>query len=188
MDLESLGFTKEELQERVVERICENILSSVGYDEDGNSDTVQSKFAKTVEKKCRDHIDTVINQVAEKHLFPNIEKFIQDLQLQETTSWGEKRGEPVSFIGYLTQRAEAYMAEKVNFEGKDKASAGSYSWSGTQTRLTHMVHQHLHYSIKTAMENAVSHLNKAIVPALEETVKIKLGEVANAVKVTVKTA
>jgi hypothetical protein len=187
LNIEQLGFTKEELQDRVVSRIADSILSSVGYDPDEGETTVESKFAKTVEKKCREHIDSVINHVAEKHLSPNVEKFIADLTLQETTSWGEKRGEPLSFIGYLTKRAEAYMSEMVNFEGKDKAQSGSYSFSGTQTRLTHIVHKHLHYSIESAMKDSIGQLNKAIVPALEATVKAKLSEISSTLKAAVTT-
>ncbi len=185
LNLESLGFTKEELQERVVSRIADSILSSVGYDPDEGETTVESKFAKTVEKKCREHIDSVINAVAEKHLNPGIDTFIANLTLEETTRWGEKIGTKLTFIEYLAKRAENYMREMVNYEGKDKAENGSYSWSGTQSRLTHMVHKHLHYSIETAMKDSMKALTTGLVPALEDTIKAKLNEVASTLKIQV---
>ncbi len=187
LNLESLGFTKEELQDRVVSRIADSILSSVGYDPDEGETTVESKFAKTVEKKCREHIDSVINAVAEKHLFPNVEKFIETLTLEETTRWGEKKGEKLTFIEYLVKRADFYLREVVNYEGKGKEEVGGYSFDGKQSRLTHLVNKHLHYSIESAMKLAVNNVNSVIAPALEETVKLKLNEISKSLQVTVKT-
>lgn len=181
--LESLGFSQKELQERVVEKLCEQVLRSVGYDEDGDEIDVDSKLSQTIEKRVKAHIDATINGLAEKHVLPNVATYIENLTLQATNKWGERRGEKVTFIEYLTQRAEAYMQEEVNYEGKPKGT-DSYSWHGTQTRLTHMVNQHLHYSIETAMKNALQIANSAIAKGIEETVKIKLGEMTASLKVS----
>ena len=186
LTIESLGFTKEELQERVVERLCQQILTGVGYDEDGDEFQVESRFAKTVESRCREHIDTTINTLAEKHILPNVAAYVENLTLQETTKWGEKVGKPVTFLQYLTGRAEAYMQEKVDFQGKGKGESGGYSWSGTQTRLTHLVESHLHYSIESAMKDAMQTANSAIAIGIQETVRVKLAEVAQSLKVSAK--
>lgn len=188
INLESLGFTQEELQERVIDRICESLLSSIEYDpEDGGEYPVASKFKQLIDKRISQQVDETINALAEKHVIPNVTQYIETLTLQETNAWGEKRGEPVSFIEYLTQRAQEYMQEKVNFEGKTKAEAGSYSWSGAQTRITHMIHQHLHYSIESAMKQAMQVATGEIAKGLQETAKIKLGEIASNLKVQVST-
>jgi predicted metal-dependent hydrolase len=184
--LESLGFSQEELQERVVGRLCEQVLQSTGYDEDGDEYSVDSKLAKTLERRVKEHVDATINAMAEKHVLPNVSTYIENLTLQTTNRWGERQGKPVTFIEYLTQRAEAYMQEEVDFQGKPKG-ADSYSWKGTQTRLTHMVHQHLHYSIESAMKDALQIANSAIATGIQETVKRKLAEVSAALKAEVKT-
>lgn len=93
----------------------------------------------------------------------------------------------MSFLEYLVDRAEAYLTEKVSFDGKTKAESRGYSWNGTQTRLSYLVDRHLHYSIEKAMKNALANANKAIVQGLEDTVKLKLGEIQKSLKVTVKT-
>jgi hypothetical protein len=185
--LESLGFSQEELQTRVIEKLCQDILRSVGFDYDGDREVdVDSQFSKTVEKRTKEHIDATINALAEKHLLPNVTTFIENLTLQATTQWGEKRGEKITFIEYLTQRAEAYMSEQVNFEGKSKGESGGYSWSGTQTRITHLVNKHLHYSIEMAMKNALQIANSAIAKGIEETVKLKLAELSNTLSASVQ--
>ncbi|WP_414553237.1 hypothetical protein [Stenotrophomonas forensis] len=183
--LESLGFTKEELQERVIARICAKLLEGVGYDEDDNEFTTASQFQRQMQARVREQIETTINTIAEREVLPNVATYIENLTLQETNRWGEKTGEKVTFIEYLTRRAEAYMQEKVNFDGKTKDEADSYSWSGTQTRITHLVHQHLHYSIDSAMKDALKIANSAIATGIQETVKTKLAEISTTLKVGV---
>ena len=55
IDLATLGFTKDELQERVVERICEQLLTSVDYDPDsGDEYPVSSTFQREIEKRIKE--------------------------------------------------------------------------------------------------------------------------------------
>lgn len=186
LNLESLGFTKEELQERVIARICTQLLDGVGYDEDDNEFTTASQFHRQMRTSIKEKIETTINAIAEREVLPNVTSYIENLTLQETNRWGEKTGEKVTFIEYLTRKAEAYMQEKVNFDGKSKEENGNgYSWSGTQTRITHLVHQHLHYSIENAMKDAMKIANSAIATGIQETVKTKLAEISTTLKVGV---
>lgn len=188
LDIESLGFTKEELQERVIERICRQVLESTGYDPDsGEEYPVESTFKRAVDQRVKETINTSINELAEKYVLPNVAQYIENLTLQATNKWGEKVGEPVTFIEYLTQRAEAYMQEKVDFQGKSKDENNGYSFNGTQTRITHLVHQHLHYSIETAMKQALAIANSSIASGIQETVKLKLDELSKNLSVQVKT-
>lgn len=187
MDLETLGFTKEELQERVINRICEKLLTNTGYDYDGDSEYFyNSSFANKLNEEIKNQINRKINELAEEHIFPNISSFIENLTLEETNKWGEKKGTKLTFTEYLIQRAEAYMTEEVNYEGKTKAESGSYGWSKSQTRLTHLIHQHLQYSIKTAMENALKIANSSISVGIQEAVKISLAETLKKLRVDVK--
>ncbi|MDN7913721.1 hypothetical protein [Burkholderia cepacia] len=186
LDLEALGFTKEELQQRVIDQVSKSILSSVGWDDEDGEYDVESKFTKTIQQRVIKHVDNTINALAEKHVLPNVADYIENLTLQATNKWGERTGEKLTFIEYLTQRAEAYMTEKVNHSGKSKAE-DSYSWSGTQTRITYLVNQHLHFSIERAMKDALQIANSAISTGIQETVKLKLGEIAQSLKVSVAT-
>jgi hypothetical protein len=184
--LEALGFTKDELQERVIERLCRQIMSGVSLDEDGEEWETDSTFARKLNERVKEQVDASINAIAEKHILPNVAQFIEGLALQETNKWGEKKGAQVTFVEYLIQRAEHYMNEQVDFQGRAKGQ-DSYSWKGTQTRLTHLVHEHLHYSIETAMKQALNIANGAITKGIQETVRIKLDEVAKALKLECKT-
>lgn len=187
-DIESLGFTKEELQERVIERIVDSVMTSHSYDPDADREfKIESQFVRELQKRITQQINDSINALAEKHVLPNVASYVENLTLQQTNSWGEKQGSPVTFIEYLTKRAEAYMQEKVNYEGKSKEENGAYSWSGTQTRITHLVEKHLHYSIESAMKDALKVATSEVAKGIHETARLKLNEIAAGMKVSVTT-
>lgn len=185
IDLESLGITKEELQTRVIEQMCNKLLMGIATDEDGEY-KVSSSFNNQLQKLIVDHVNAAVSGYAEKFVLPNVSSYIENLTLQETNKWGEKTGRKMTFTEYLVERAEAYIKEDVNYEGKTKAEAGGYSWSKAQTRIAHMIDKHLHYSIESAMEAALKTANSHIVEGLEKTVKIKLAEIAEKLKVVIK--
>jgi hypothetical protein len=185
--LESLGFTKEELQERVVDQICASILSGKSFDEDGNVEYQDSQFKKKLEERLKAHLNERINAIAEQHVLPNVSQYVESLTLQTTNKWGEKQGAPVTFVEYMVQRAEAHISEQVDYNGKGKTEADSYNWSGKTTRIAYLVNAHLHYAIETAMKQALATANSAIVGGIEAAVKMKLQEVVNGMKVAVTT-
>lgn len=188
LTLEALGLTQEEIEDRVVNRIVEHALRGVAADEDGEEVSVPTPFARRLDDLVKGAIDARVSAIAEAHVLPKVTAMVENIVLQETTSWGEKRGAPMSFIEYLVKRAEHYLTEPVDYNGKSKEeSRDSYNWSKSQTRIAALVHGHLHYSIETAMKKAVADANAAIVGGLAETVKVKLEEVAKKLKVTVAT-
>jgi len=173
LTLEDLGLTREELCERVVHRLCANFSE-------------YADMESHLEQKIRDAADAAVARLADEHVLPNVNEFIENLTLQKTNCWGESQGKSLTFVEYLVERAEAYMKETVNYEGKPKGT-DSYSWTGKGTRLAYMIDKHLHFSIEKAMKEALETANKSIVDGLEQTVKIKLEEIAKSLKVTVKT-
>ncbi len=186
LDIEQLGFTKEELQQRVVDQICEQLLTSTYTNEDGDESPAASQFQRAISSAVKKQTDETINALAERHLLPKVANQIETIVLEETNRWGEKKGNPVSFIEYLTQRAEAYIQEKVDSDGKTEKE-NTYNWSGKQTRITHLIHSHLHYSIKTAMEEALKVGIGEVAKGIHETARLKLNEIAAGMKVSVTT-
>lgn len=184
--LESLGFTKEDLQERVIDQLCSTLLSGKTYDEDGNEEYTDSQFKKKLEDRLKQHMNERINAIAEAHVLPNVTSYIENLTLQQTNTWGEKTGQPVTFIEYLIQRAHAYIQEEVNHEGKSKAEArDSYGWSKNTTRIAYLINAHLQYNIAVAMKTALETANKSIVGGIEKAVKIQLEQIVGGIKTSV---
>lgn len=185
MNLEELGFTKEELQDRVVDNISEQLLRGKGFGENGEEFENSTYFKNEIDKKVRAAIEACICKLGDQYVIPKITEFIESVCLQETNSWGEKKGKSFTFIEYLTERANAYILEKVNSDGQSKTD-GSYNWNGNQTRITYLVGAHLQDNIAKAMKEALKTANSQIVKGIEETVKIKLKEVSEAITLSVK--
>jgi hypothetical protein len=183
--LESLGFTKEDLQERLIERLAEQILAGKSFDEDGEEYYDDSQFKKQLEEHLRKHVTTTIEAIGEKHVLPNVTSYIENLVLQTTNKWGEKTGSPVTFIEYLVQRAEAYIQEEVNHDGKSKEQ-DSYNFRKYGTRIAYMIEKHLHYHINSAMEQALKTANSAIAGGIEKAVKIQLEKILEGIKVGIQ--
>lgn len=188
--LESLGFTKKQLQERVIETAVERLLTGVSYDEDGNTQSVDTKLYGKLQTLIKERIDETIRIFAEKNVLPKVTEYIETLILQKTNSWGEKEGKPFTFIEYLISRSENYMLEQVDSDGRSEAECrdGGKSWYGSKTnRITFLVNKNLHDNIETAMKNALVIANNSIATGITETVKTKLNEIIMALKVTVGT-
>lgn len=186
LDLAELGLTQEELQERVVSTIANNLLTQPWMTDDDEEIDHPSSLKKQIDEEIKRRIDESVAAIVDKHILPNAQTLIENLTLQETNRWGEKKGEPVTFVEYLVQRAEAYMREMVDYDGKDKQQAG-YHFEGKQTRLTYIVHHHLQYAIDSAMKRVIADGNKLLVEGLEQTCRAQLKLIADKLQVEVKT-
>lgn len=169
-----IALTEDQIRDTVIPLLVEQLAQNL--DTDGFRHTLKNKVQETV--RCR--VDAVCDEV----IAPLATKAIDELILEETNKWGEKLGKTLTFREYVTARAEAYLAEKVNYDGKAKGEDSYSSWTGTQTRITHLIHKHLHYNIDNAMKDAAQKIIAGIAPSLADTVKLKIGEVV--AKITVK--
>ncbi len=178
MDIESLGITKADLINRIVEAAVEHVLD--GHD-------AGDRVVRRVQEKITDQVNAAVEEIGDKQVLPLMVAKIDTLAMQVTTGWGEKIGKPVTFREYMQQRAEKYMTEEVNYEGMDAAEcrSRSNSFNKSQTRIAHMVNKHLHYEIEIAMKDALKAANSQIAAGIQETVKIKLAEIAASIKTTV---
>ena len=186
--LDALGLDQDKLAEKLVDRLAQNMLTSIGYDEDGDEWFGTSAFAKKLNDMGTARLNAIVGELADKHVLPRVNEMVEGLVLQQTNQWGEKVGKPVTFIEYLTQRADAYMREEVNYDGKTKQENGGFSWSKRSTRVAYMIDKHLHYSIESAMKAALANVNNSVAAGLEEATKTAIREVTNKLTVKVETA
>jgi hypothetical protein len=186
--LEALGITAEQLIDRIVDKCVAELMTDVSFDEDGDEWRGKSSLARKLDARIQRQIDMAVGTMADKYVLPNVSAYIEGLTLTATNQWGEAKGQKLTFIEYLTQRADAYMREDVDFQGREKKACDSYSWKASGTRVAYMVNQHLHYSIETAMKQALATANASIVGGLEQAMKTSLSNVLAGLKVEVKTA
>jgi hypothetical protein len=177
INLEALGITKDDLIDRLIQKMTDDL-----YAQDYWDDLLSTRINKAVKEK----VDAAVVAVGDATIGPRVEEIVDSLCLQETNKWGEKVGQSLTFKEYLISRAEAYMTEKVNGSGESQSeSRDSYNWRGTQTRITAMIHKHLHYHIETAMKEALQTANSALAKGIQDAVEMKLKEITGAIKASV---
>ena len=174
----------------VVDRVSRDVLEGTAISEDEEESTIPSQFKRLIDAAVQKRIDQRVTELADTHILPNVVELVEKARFQETNRWGEPtEGKPrMTFQEYLVKRAEEYLSEQVNFEGKSKSEKDSYgSWNPTQTRLTYLVHQHLQYEFNTVIKNVMAGAIGTVARAIHETVRIQLNEVAAKMTVNVAT-
>ena len=190
---EQIGLSEQELQDRIVSGIIDRMLSKYvtiyDYDTGLESEDIENtELKKRLDASIKEHIDKEIDRVAHTYLEPVTADLIENFKLQETTSWGEKKGEEMSLTDYLAKRCELYMAEPVNFEGKTKKEKGAYShdWKQSSTRMTYAIEKYLHYHMEQAMKKSLGNAHKILHDAIISTVSASLTEVVGKIKTKVE--
>lgn len=183
--LEALGFTKEDIADRVVNRAVETLLSEAGFDEGGDEERRSSSFDQQMQARIRELLDEKVRGIGESLVDPLITKHADGILLQQTNQWGEKKGEVLTITEYMLKRAEDYISEPVDFQG-NRLERGGYG-KASQTRITHLIEKYIHYHIDSAVKAALQDFNSKLSIGIAETVKIKLAEALAGLKVGVQT-
>lgn len=172
-----LGLSIEKLREVVIERATAQLVASV-RDRD---------YSHSMEGIINNATAAAVKEYADQVVLPQVRDQLEDVCFQMTNEYGEKKGEKMTFRQFLVNRADAWMTEPVDFRGKTKAEVYGGSWSKYQTRVAHLVHEHLHFSIRHAIETALKDMNSKVATGLAETVKTQLALVLAGLKVSVST-
>jgi hypothetical protein len=181
---EQIGLTQEELQERVIEGLVSRILGGA-RDEDGY---VEAEALREAHKIIKETIEAEVQRIGQEELVPIVKDLVTSHTLQHTNQWGEAKGEALTFTEYLVQRANHYLKEEVNHDGKSKSEVRGSSWYGAKTtRIAHMIDKYLNYEISRAMVAAVESANVSIADGLADATKIALRQIADNLNVEVKT-
>jgi hypothetical protein len=186
---EDLGLSKQELIAMVVDRACKDLLNQhvTETDEEGEEyayDT-SSPLATELKEAIKERLDAAINKIGDEYMSKRIEEHLREMLMQETNKWGEPRSEPMTVREYFEKRAEQYLLEKVDYDGKtDRGGYGSFRPMGN--RITYAVHQHFQYHIENTVKEMLKNANGILVGGIQKAVEAKLDEVSKALKVEVK--
>ena len=185
--LTALGINKEDLFERVVEQTVSFLLSTSGFDSESEREvSYATKFKREIEKRIQKAVDDKIAALAEVHLIPRVGELIESANLQKTNSYGEAKGAPMTFIEYIASRADAYMNENVDFNGKSKEEGDSYNWRSVGPRLTVLMRGYIRETLESHAKNAISDVNKVLAKGMEKAATDAIHAAAAAVKVSVQ--
>lgn len=183
--LEALGFSKEEVFQRVVDTIVRDLTKQSYSDEDGDHSYYgESEFSEGIRKAALERIDAEVAKTASEFVEPRIGDILTNLTFQKTNGWGEAKTEPLTLREFLVERASAYMTEEVDSDGKTRKESSSSFWSKKGTRAAHMVDKYLHYHIDEQMKKAFGDLNSQVAKGLNAAVCDSISGILAKLKVT----
>lgn len=189
IDLSAIGITQEELQNRVIDAMCESLLHGFGQDpETGEVYRAGNQFRAQLDKEIQARLDQRISEIGAGHIYPAVAAKIENLCIQKTNEWGESRGESMSFVQYLINRAETYLSEEVDGQGRNAAECRKRgdSFYKRGSRLVTMIDKHLHLSIESAMKKTLADANSVIVEGIAKAAKDSLKSLSEKLSVIVK--
>jgi hypothetical protein len=186
--LAALGITATDLEDKLVQRLAELAFREVDFDapllfadDDEPPSTPDEIRASAFRRKLMDavkaRIDGAIDRIATEHIVPKVDLLVENLTIKQTNQFGEQRGEALSFVEYLTARADRWLLEEVDYNGRSQAECRStgYSWHGKGTpRIVSLVDKHLQYSIQAMTDRALKDINSTIAGGLANAVKVAL--------------
>lgn len=182
--LTELGFTKEDIEQKLIEKIADDLMQEYVYETDtGASYPENSRLARRFLEVIKKHVDKQMERLAEEYVVPRVGELIQSVAINHTNAHGETTRPAETFVEYLSRMAKNYLSQPVDYEGKP-IELSHYNRQ-EQTRLIHLVNKHLHYSVENAMKDAVEIVKKQLGASLEETVKMKLGQIASNLKIAI---
>jgi len=182
--LEALGISNEDLIERVVDKLVDEFLGT--DDSDEFSQRRIESIDNSVRKLIQERVDVGIQKVLETHIIPSIETRISELVIQETNEYGEKKGKKaMTFTEFAVQKAQDFLEENVDYDGKPKCQKGHYHWIADSTRLIHLVKKQISTDIEAAVMKSLTDATSAVANSLMEVTRLKLNEAAKKLRIEV---
>jgi len=189
--LEALGVSAEDLAERIVDQAVHSLLYSTGFNQETEEEvTYENKFKRAIEAKIQQTVDTKISAIAEEHILPRVGEMIEKADMRKTNRYGEPQTPSLTFKEYIAHRAESYMTEDVDYQGKSKVdlegkNESTYNWRSCGPRLTVLMRNYIRDSLEASAQAAVSDVNKAIANNIEKAAKEAIAVTAANIKVSV---
>lgn len=183
--LEALGISTEDLGQRIVDQAVETLLNTSGFNPDTEEETrYESKFKREISARIQKAVDDKIAALAAVHLVPRVGELIEQADMQKTNGYGEKKGPAMTFKEYIAHRAEVYMSETVDYNGKSKEE-GDYNWRACGPRLAVLMQRYIRDTLETHAKAAVTDINKVIAKNIEQAARDAIHATATSLKVAV---
>ena len=188
--LQALGISPETLGDRIVDQAVETLLSATGFDPEYDQEvSYASRFQKEIASRIQKAVDAKIAALAEEHLVPKVGELIENSDLRKTNSFGEPTSPSMTFKEYLASRADVYMSENTDWQGrsKDEATARNdgHNWKVAGPRLVVLMQLFIKESMEAAAKSAITDINKVIAKNIEQAAAAAIAAAANAVTVSV---
>lgn len=178
VDLEALGIDRATIEQRAVDEVVERILHG-----EAGGDT-PPRLASAVNAKIEAAIAQRVDKVAVEQIEPRIAAMIDNWVFRPTSKYGEPKGEPKTLAEFIEERAQGWLLDEVNYEGKSRNEdrfSSSWSRSGV-TRGAYLIEKHIKHKIEAALKPAVDAAHGMVIEAINATIRNQLAEVSEKLK------
>ena len=186
LTFEQLGITPEDIADRAASKIAATMLAKVVPDfDDETGDEIETEqptaFQEMIRKRVVRKIEQAVDTVAEQAVGADLAARLDAMTFPQTNRYGEPKADPLTLREVIVRRADTFLVELVDHEGRSRDGYGT-----KQTRVTWLIDKHLQYTIDNALTGALKNANEQIVEGIAATVKIRLADIATKLKGTVK--
>lgn len=181
MDLETLkilGITPEKIMEMAVEKLIS------GMREHYDDEYIEQRAARTFKEELQRKIDDAVSAFLDKQLEPVLKGAVSTLILQPTNHYGERKGEPIPFVEYVTKRASEWLGEPVDGEGR--AGRDSYGGGTKQPRLMWAFDKYFGYQMQAAIKSVLDASLQSLGGSLAKMVEEHTRKLTAVVKVSLQ--
>lgn len=186
-DLQALGLSVEEIQQRVIDGIVEQICTDKMEDENGDLVYVTSHFKQRITDVVLKRVDEQIERIVSPILEPQVDHWLESVRIQQTNTYGQPKTEPETLLEYSIRSLNEYCYTGVDWQGRtaeQRRKAGSSNWSerSETNRITFMIDQKLSKFMEEQMKDALKSANEAITGGLAAAVKFELQKLTAKIK------
>lgn len=170
MNLQDLGITNEDLVNRLVERLAEGLLD--------NDETFADRVHRSVQERIKEQTEWIAHGIAKEEIERQV-KAVIDAPWQESTSWGEKRGEPKTFRELVNEKIAATLIRRVDSNGR------LLEYGEGQKLIDFLIRSQVEATVKDEIKTAVTaaataarnevlgKVNEAVLAAVKNVIGLK---------------
>jgi hypothetical protein len=169
--LETLGISQEDLRQRLVRRLAEELLASEGYDEWNTEPTdatlaarVPRQLTDGLRKSVKDAIAAEIARLGDAYAKPLVWQ-IMEAGIQPTNQYGEPKGDRMTVTELIADAARQYMETRVDRDGKVS------SYRGGMIRLDWVVNEAVRKHVASKIEESIQDPKSTLAEALTDAVR-----------------
>ena len=171
----TFGITEDELLDRMIAHLLE-VDGAISLED----------LEHSLSGRIQTIVEAAVDRMADEEVVPMVEEIIGNFVLQETTTWGEKKGEAMSLTEFIVQRSETWIREEVNREGKSRSEYGnSYNWRGRSSRMEWLMEKKLDRAVESAMEKIISTANEQLAGGLKAAIVAHMNQMTKRISVKV---
>lgn len=161
--LEALGFSREEIQNKIVDAAVEDLLSGVSVDDEGNAHRMASRLRESFNTELTQRIADTVSNLVSTLVTP---EYIRATTFPRYSKYGEKKGDPLTFKEFVEQCVSKILDAKVDDSGKI-LEPGSYGYDRGKHFMSGLVEKAVERELREAIQKGLINIQQEVTNALK---------------------